>query len=1155
MRPIQAVLILFVLAFAPVHASVLSVEGPVLGPDGQALAGARVELRPVLRVYEQGVRDLEGRGEPEAVQAVSGADGWFRIQVPFEGPWRTKVTADGFSSPEFTPRMVIGEETLNPAWMVGATADVQRSTPAPAVGSHPLTLEVFDGSKPVPAAVVRDRASSLVLGRTGADGSLLLDAPSPKTWTLRIETRGGRIALYDVKPVPAAAKPEARVRRRFLLPPAVILAGRVVDQATGKPIAGARVWPVADPAAFVVAGAGGAYRLPWTRGTPVELSAKADGHFATVTSFLPDGRTAPPALALWPARMLEGVVVRAGGEPVAEAEVRVFGRIPRFAEAGRTRSSVQGRFRVPVLNADNYDVLAVAPGLAPAFEIVTLGPGAAGMPGIRLVMQPGRSARGRVADEKGRPVASARVELKRSPASLIDPSTAPPDDSLHEAQTDADGRFEIAGLPAGWYDLAVSRPGFLPASEPALEVADAGSVLDLGTVTLRPGRNLSGRVTDPDGKPLAGAEVRPVLATPGLEGAVTGEDGRFLLEGIAPGNELRLAVCRPDRGSEVIEVPELPEVPVEIVLKPAGRISGRVAGPDGEPVAGALVLAGTDTDSPFFKGPCPMPGHAQAHTGPDGRFVFFPLGPGMFSISALKKDFIGAAPVAVEVQPGVDAEAPPLVLARGSAVTGRVVTADGSPAPATLVSLPAPDESYFLPAIADGDGFYRIEGVPAGEHRIEARHSTMGSGSRMVTVAAGENRVDLKLEPEERSFARGWVVDPDGAPLSSALVEDKDGRSVYSGGDGSFAIEVLKDNFDLTARKAGYTPAHLSHWTARGALDGLELRLGRGASLSGRILGVEPADAAQARVTAYNDQVPVAAMVNSEGIYRFPGLEPASWTVEAAVADRSTRRQVEIAPSDEEVVADLSLPERYEVSGRVLGPAGEPEEEVYVGLSNAEGDRPDTSTAEDGTFTLQAYDGTYDLVVATVDSSMVHGQVTVAGGPVEGLEIRLAGRAVLSGHILGIPEDELNNVSVEVGPGYENMGSVDVEEKSYVVEDIGPGNWKVTGRSDLNSVTRNFTVRPGQTAVEVDLLFTPGDLTLAGHLTGYRVLEQGTAALLKDGEPLYQKADIVDGTFTFSRLKPGHYHFYVQDNRSVVLIREEIELTASMELNLELGED
>jgi protocatechuate 3,4-dioxygenase beta subunit len=1149
-------LLALLLACASAEAAGFSMEGQVLGPDGKGLAGARVELRPVLRVYEQGVRDLEGKGEPEAIQAVSGADGWYRFQVPCEGPWRAKAAAAGLPPLEFLPRMVIGEETLNPVWMRPA-ADVQSAgLPAPIrpAGSHPLTLEVYDGSRPVPGALVRDRETTLVLGRTGVDGSLLLDAPGPRAWALRIETRDGRIAHYDARPVPAASKPQARVRRRFLLPPAVILAGRVVDRDTGRPIANARVWPEADPAAFVATDASGSYRLPWTLGIPVVLTGRAEGYFAADQSIqTKEPRGVPPTLALWPTRILDGTVVRPDGEPVPEAEVRVFGLNPDFTEIGRTRASAQGRFRVPALHDGNYDVLAVAPslvpGLAPAFETVTILPGTAGTSGIRLVMRPGRTARGRVVDEHGRPVAEARVELTRSPASLVDPDTGPPD-GLHEAETDAGGRFEVAGLSTGWYDLAVSRAGFLPGSEPALEVADVSGAADLGTVTLERGATITGWVTGPDREPLAGAEVRSLLSVPGLEGTVTGPDGRFVLEGVDPSEELVLIFCRPDRGSEVLHIPEPPEVPFEVVLKPAARLSGRVVGPDGEPVAGVSVTARIDKEQGFQGPPCPMPDRARGRTDAEGRFDFFPLGSGTFYVSALKNDFIGPSPVAVEVQPGSETEAPPLVLERGSTVFGQVVAADGSPAPATIVSVPAPDGSYFLPDIADGDGRYRIDGVPAGEQLVQAQHTTLGSASRTVTVADGENRVDFTLDLEERHFAHGQVVDPGGEPVAGALVEDEHGGTVYSGGDGSFAIEVVLDHFDLTARKAGYAPARLSHWAAKGTIEGLELQLGSGASLSGRILGVEPGDMAGVKVTAANETDSIEALVSSDGVYRFPGLEPVSWWVNAELGDRSAGLQIDIAPGDGELTADLWLPERHEVRGRVLGPGGEPEEGVGVGLYNSDHEER-TETGEDGTFSLEAYDGTYDVMAFTKVFAMVHGQVTVSGVPLEGLEIRLAGEADLTGHILGIPADEVQDVRLEVEPGMQRFGEGN-EDGTYRFEGLGPGRWRVTARFDLNQVARDFTVRPGQTSVNVDLPFTLGDLTLSIRLAGYRQVEHGVAKLIAEGNPWSQEVNVEDNAFAFSRLKPGRYFLTVVEGAGKVVVQQEIELASSLEMRLDL---
>lgn len=1159
----------------------LSIESQVVGPDGKGLAGARVELRPVLRSYDQGLQELERKAAPEAAQTRSGPDGWFRFEVDSGGPWRLTVTAAGSPPLDSGPRMAFGEDTFSPARLGRVEGSswhwLRPAVPAaPAVPEtpHPWTLEVYDGGRPARDVLVRDRESLAVAGRTGADGAVLLASPTRESWALRIETRDGRIAFYDARPIPMVSKPEARVRRRFDLPPAVTYTGRVVDHATGKPIAGARVWPEEDPANFAVADAAGVYRLAWTPGTPVTLLARAEGYFLVEYSFRPEaprkpaaGPQAGPALALWPARGLTGTVVRPDGRPLPGAEVRVFGENPDdVEEIGRSRTSTEGRFRLNVVEDGDYEVLAFAPGLAAASESVTLYPRAAGVSGIRLVVGPGRVASGRVVDERGRPVAGARVELARSQDGDLRPGGPLVDDGLYQDETGEDGRFEIRGLPEGWFDLLASRPQFLPSWLYGLEIS--GARADLGTVTLREGATLTGWIVGLNREPLAGAKVRLGSG----EETVSGADGRFEIAQVDPGKELEIEACRPDRLSVSYESAKLPDEPVEIVLPPAVRLTGRVVDPDGKPAAEASVATSSDSNPNPFLGPsspCPAVGRGEATTDAEGRFVLESLLGGTIQVWATQPGYLGSDFETVEVPDGGEAEVPTLQLARGATVTGRVLREDGSPAPAAQVLAAGEgDYSFSFSRWADGDGRYRIEGVPPGRQTITARHDTLGAGSREVELTVGgENQVDITLGPEESRLARGRVVDPDGEPVAGALVKNGQ-NTAYTGPDGAFSIPVDENGYELVARKDGYAPAYLTHWAAGGAREGLELRLGPEASVSGRLLGFDPADLAETRVSAYaaSSTLQIVGLVSSDGTYQIRGLWAGEWLVSANLGNRSADARVEIAPEDPDVLQDLSLPGRVEVRGRVVDASGAPAAGVDVRLAVVGGEeRTDYESqyqaisGEDGVFSMEAEDGTYELIAWQEDSGLTSGgRFTVAGEPVDGLEIRLAPRTELTGLLLGVPEEELSSVEVRIELGsFGSAAEIETGEEGapprYRFDDLGPGAWTLRARVGAEEVVRRVTLRPGDGTVELDLPFSFGDLTLSGRVVGYRIPDGGVVWLRKDSGQGAWIEPIREGTFAYTNLRPGHYVLSLFDDRNMPLLDREVDLTADQELEIDLG--
>ncbi len=711
----------------------ISVEGTVLGPDGQGLAGATVEIRPVLRVYDQSVREIEGRGAPEpASLTVTSLGGWYELRVPGPGAWEISVSAEGLVPMSLRPTVLIGGEVVRPArmergswisvrvedadgkplsgarvaaarparparpdiaWaptrragvtgaggtlrllrMDGETLRLSAIAPGHAIGradgtgDQPVVLrlergrashfEPVAGGKRVPGAVFRDRESALLIGRAGADGTLVADAPLRASWDIQVETPDGRLAGFPIPPVPETVRAGMKIRRRFQIPPIAALTGRVIDLDTGRPIAGAVVWAAADPAAFQKTDASGVYPLSaWAEDVPGRLTAAAVNHAHSAVDFVPGPSRNLADFALRQAVPLVGTVVGLDGLPIEQAEVEVrlvpssvdrnLLKYPDYLEmlsaeqlmtvdlaeaaAGRTRTSPAGRFRFPQLPPRyTYEVMARRAGLAPALARVApaldvLNEGAEGRPELRLLLGPGRAARGRIVDEAGEPVGGAQVELLRNGASML-ASDNSPDDGLYLATADEEGHFEIRGLPEGWFDLRALRQGFYPHELKAVEVA--GDV-DFGALVLSRGEPLKGRVTGPDGLPAEGISVRVAELPFNLRSRVlappigtTDAEGRFELTGVRGLANLgvSLDICRPGFSPLRVEVAPDSPLPFEIQLSPPSRIFGRVVGTDGKPVQGAVVSV-SPNPLPFPDSVCPEGDGRTVLTDATGQFT------------------------------------------------------------------------------------------------------------------------------------------------------------------------------------------------------------------------------------------------------------------------------------------------------------------------------------------------------------------------------------------------------------------------------------------------------------------------------------------------------------------------------------------------------
>ncbi len=167
------------------------------------------------------------------------------------------------------------------------------------------------------------------------------------------------------------------------------------------------------------------------------------------------------------------------------------------------------------------------------------------------------------------------------------------------ARTTPAGTFRISLGAAGTYLLIVSAPGRRPAAELVTVSAVPGTISDLGRDVVLGGAAVLEGVAWISGSgapaaPAAGAlvtltdEQGQVVAT-----GTAGADGGYRLEGLEAGDYTLVGMAAGlDPVARAVTVPGPGDLTFE---PPAQRVAAVVTGPDGTPVAGALVtLCGRD---------------------------------------------------------------------------------------------------------------------------------------------------------------------------------------------------------------------------------------------------------------------------------------------------------------------------------------------------------------------------------------------------------------------------------------------------------------------------------------------------------------------------------------------------------------------------------
>jgi hypothetical protein len=395
------------------------------------------------------------------------------------------------------------------------------------------------------------------------------------------------------------------------------------------------------------------------------------------------------------------------------------------------------------------------------------GPGGEGGP--LQMLPPGRQAktgtsrlRGRVAAaDTGTAVRRAQVRISG------------PDIGTKTAMTDAQGRFEFRELPAGRFNVSVSKAGFVTMqygqTRPfeqgkSIDLAD-GQLMDKADISLPRGSVLAGRIVDEFGEAVAEAEVQAMrmqfqngkrrLVPSGRIGT-TNDLGQFRIYGLPPGEYYVSASLR-GRDSLVVDL-----------------LGGGAGGPQGS-------NQNTGYASTYYPG-TPSPSEAQRVSVGVGQEL---------------------ASVDIQLQP-----------VRLAKITGSAVGADGRPmANAMVMLMPTmKDAAMLMPggsSRTNAEGQFTLTGVTPGEYSLQIQ--SMGG---MFTSAAGDamrfvfSTVDRGTGPapqgQEREFAIA-NVNVSGEDINGMVVVGTRGAKAigtiaYEGGmkpEGTAAIRVTAPSVDV----------------------------------------------------------------------------------------------------------------------------------------------------------------------------------------------------------------------------------------------------------------------------------------------------------------------------------------------------------------------
>lgn len=468
--------------------------------------------------------------------------------------------------------------------------------------------------------------------------------------------------------------------------------------------------------------ADGRFTLSGLREGAHVLSVDAEGHPSIEQAL--SVPSAALTLRLADGAILEGVVLGPQG-PVKGARVELAGERPGML--GSAVADEAGHFELSGLPAGRATAVAIASGFA-ASEPSPLALRDGARAHLDLRLSEGLALRGKVVDDRGRPVPDAMVE-----AYLETGARAPLPGRNVSATSGPDGTFALTGLREGSYRMFAYHDGL--AQGPAQTVSAGTSEVELKL--LRTGR-ITGRVLSRSGAPLRRFMVE------GQEFHST--DGAFVLRDVSP-----------DAAEIIVEGP-FPSVLVPVSAKPGEVVDvGTVLVDDGEPLAGR-VLTGDGQPAPGVEVTALPPGYEaggpamtdddgsprpdafldsprSVMTDPDGRFAFDHLRRGSYLVQA-KAQSGTSAPQRVSTG-SAQVE---LVLQAGGALHGRASLTDGSPVRDGAAIFVAGAVTAQARVVG---GVFELRGLPSGPGQLLVTSSLASSHATAVqelSLNPGESR-------------------------------------------------------------------------------------------------------------------------------------------------------------------------------------------------------------------------------------------------------------------------------------------------------------------------------------------------------------------------------------------------------------------------------